>query len=137
MGYHTEFRGALKFNSKLTGSQMASIRQIIGEDCRNHPEWGVSHLAYIDLQLLDDNSGLTWDGSECTYHMPELVNVVISQIRKQYPDFGLSGSITAQGSAVGDIWELYIGEDGLARKRGLVISRECITCPNCAEIISL
>jgi hypothetical protein len=120
MGYHTEFRGSLRFNTKLTETQLSAIKQILREDCRDHPEWGAMDLTYIDLALLSDNSGIQWDGSEKTYQMPELVNVVITQMRREFPGFGLSGVMTAQGSAVGDLWELYISDDGFARKRNLV-----------------
>lgn len=126
MGYHTEFRGVLHFTTKLTAPQQAAIQQILGEDCRNHPEWDASDLTRIDLVLLVDGNGISWDGSECTTDMPEKVNVVIREMQKQYPDFGLSGVMTAQGSDVGDIWELYIGEDGFARKRELMITSKSL-----------
>jgi len=48
--------------------------------------------------------------------MPELVNVITTQMRREFPDFGLSGVMTAQGSDVGDLWELIIAEDGFAKK---------------------
>lgn len=137
MGYHTEFRGALRFTNKLTVSQLAAIRQILGEDCRHHSEWNASLLTRIDLILLNGNGGITWDGSECTTDMPEKVNVVIREMQKRFPEFGLSGVITAQGSDVGDIWELYIGDDGFAKKRELIITREIIPCPHCGEAIDL
>jgi hypothetical protein len=117
MGYHTEFRGSLRFNAKLTETQLSAIKQILREDCRDHPEWGAMDLTYIDLALLPDNSGIQWDGSEKTYHMPELVNVVIRQMRREFPDFGLSGTLSGQGEAIGDLWELYIADDGLAKSR--------------------
>ena len=81
-------------------------------------------LTYIDLALLPDNSGIQWDGSEKTCNMPELVNVVIRQMRREFPDFGLTGVISAQGSDVGDLWELYIDDDGCAKKRKLVMIPE-------------
>lgn len=137
MGYHTEFRGTLQFNEKLTGKQLVSIKKILGEDCRNHPEWDASNLTYIDLALLDDNNGIAWDGSENTYKMPELVNVVITQMRRDFPSFGLIGVMTAQGSEVGDCWELYISDDGFAKKRKLVITEKIITCPHCTGTIDL
>lgn len=124
IGYHTEFKGSLLFNTKLTETQLSSIKQILREDCRDHPEWGAMDLTYIDLALLPDNSGIQWDGSEKTCRMPELVNVVITQMRREFPDFGLSGVMTAQGSDVGDLWELYILDDGFAKKRNLVVTPE-------------
>jgi len=139
MGYHTEFRGVLHFTTKLTAPQRSAIQQILGEDCRNHPEWGATDLTRIDLVLLLpwNGNGLSWDGSECTTDMPEKVNVVITEMRKQYPEFGLSGVMMAQGSNVGDIWELYIAEDGFARKRELMITREDIACPHCGGNIHM
>lgn len=137
MGYHTEFRGSLRFNIKLTETQLSFINQILREDCRDHPEWDTMDLTYIDLALLPDYSGIQWDGSEKTCSMPELVNVVITQMRREFSDFGLSGVISAQGSEVGDCWELYISDDGFARKRKLVVTEELITCPYCFDSINL
>lgn len=137
MGYHTEFIGVLEFTSELTAIQRAAIMEILGKDCRNHPDWDVHNLTRIDLELLPDYSGLVWDGSEKTSDMPGLVNVVITQMRKVNSDFGLSGKLLAQGQAVGDIWELYIAEDGFARKRQLTISEAVINCPHCGERINL
>jgi hypothetical protein len=135
MGYHIEFIGVLHFTTKLTAPQRAAIQQILGEDCRNHPEWETD-LTRIDFILLVDGTGIYWDGSECTTDMPQKVNIVIREMQKQYPDFGLYGAITAQGSDVGDIWELYIGEDGLARKRELMIIRGNISCPHCGKAMT-
>ena len=137
MGYHTEFRGSLRFNTELTETQLSSIKQILREDCRDHPEWGAMDLTYIDLALLPDYSGIQWDGSEKTCNMPELVNVVIRQMRREFPDFGLTGVISAQGSDVGDYWELYISDDGFAKKRKLVVTEEIIACPHCTGTINL
>jgi len=40
MGYNTDFKGELKFIPELKASQLAYIQGILGEDCRDHPEWG-------------------------------------------------------------------------------------------------
>ena len=136
MGYHTEFRGSLQFNTQLTETQLSSIKQILRADCRDHPEWDAMDLTYIDLALLSDNSGIQWDGSEKTYQMPELVNVVITQMRRDFPDFGMTGVISAQGSEVGDCWELYISDVGFAKKRKLVVAEEIIDCPHCSSSIT-
>ncbi len=60
MGCHTEFRGSLRFNTKLTETQLSAIEQILREYCRDHPEWDAMELTYIDLALLFDNSGIQW-----------------------------------------------------------------------------
>ena len=59
--------------------------------------------------------------------MPELVNVVIRQMRKDFPAFGLTGLMAAQGSDIGDLWELYISDDGFATSRKLYVTAAMVT----------
>jgi hypothetical protein len=132
MGYTTQFKGELKFTRELTGSELAKLKSMLGQDCRNHPEWDAGNgLYYIDLALLDDFSGLKWDGSEKTYNMDCLVNVVIKEMRKTVPDFSLTGKLVAQGEDIDDRWELLIGEDGLAIRKNTPPSGAAIICPHC------
>lgn len=133
MGYSTQFDGELLFTKELGAKQLAKLKKMLGEDCRDHPEWGADGLYYIDLEFNDDFTGLRWNDAEKTYYLDKLVNVVIKQMQQEFPDFGLSGTLTAQGEDVGDRWELSIGEDGLARKRDIVVTGKRITCPNCDE----
>ena len=67
MGYNTKFEGVLKFTRELKSSELAKLIPILGEDCRDHPEWGAGALYYVDLKIADNFSGLEWDGSEGTY----------------------------------------------------------------------
>ncbi len=131
MGYTTHFKGALSFVTEPHACQLAAINAMCGEDCRNHPEWEATGLYHIDLELTSDFSGIQWDGSEKTYDMDELVNLVIRQMRKRWPDFGLTGSLLAQGEDVEDRWSLVIGDDGMAKKVSLAVSGQIITCPHC------
>lgn len=134
MGYSTKFKGSLKFTEELTASQLAKLKRFFGEDCRDHPEWiGTSDLSYIDLKFLEDFSGIEWDGAEKTYSLEKLVNVVILNMRQEYPAFGLSGKLAAQGESFDDRWELVIGEDGLAHHINVVIVGTKLTCPHCEE----
>lgn len=133
MGYSTDFDGCLKFTSVLTGGeQIAKIETFLGEDCRNHPEWCQTGLTYIDLELLKDFSGLQWDGSEKTYQLVEKVNLIITEMKKEYPDFGLEGKILAQGEDIDDRWILSI-ENGLAVEKEIVIVGKDVQCPNCGD----
>lgn len=117
MGYNTEFTGELKFNTVLTAPQLVTLNAMLGEDCRDHPEWNApSNLYYIDLELNEDSTGIKWDGAEKTYNIEKLVNVVVSVMRAKWPRFGLTGKLNAQGEDAEDYWELIIGEDGLAHK---------------------
>jgi hypothetical protein len=137
MGYHTEFKGKLEFTTEMTATQLAALKKMLGEDCRDHPEYEAPGLYYIDLELMEDFSGLEWSGAEKTYDMEQLVNVVIKQMRKQWPEFGLSGILAAQGEDIEDRWELRIGDDGFAQKRKIVISGTRIVCPHCEGTIIL
>ncbi|MBI1923859.1 hypothetical protein HYR99_06375 [Candidatus Poribacteria bacterium] len=131
MGYHTDFKGTLKFTHPLTAEQIAYLKTILGEWCHNHPEWNVPHLRYgVDLELLDDASGLQWNGAEKTYDMDEIVALVIRLMKERYPDFGLTGKLLAQGEAIDDRWQLSI-ENGEVKTRDLAIEGKEIECPHC------
>jgi hypothetical protein len=138
MGYNTNFKGELRFTKELTASQLAALSSMLGEDCRDHPEWGAGkNLYYIDLELTKDFGGLKWNGAEKTYELEKLVNVVITQMRKQWPDFGLTGSMAAQGEEISDRWALVIGEDGFAHKQPIAMTGEIVECPHCGEKFAL
>lgn len=132
MGYSTEFKGELRFTKELTAKQLAKIKTFLGEDCREHPEWGNVGLSYIDLELTDDFDGLKWNGSEKTYDLVEKVNLLIDNVKKKYPDFGLSGNLVAQGEDLEDRWVLSI-ENGKAVERKTAIKGRKVTCPHCDE----
>jgi len=131
MGYSTKFKGELRFTVEPTASQLATSKAMCGEDCREHPEWNAPDLYYIDLELTEDFSGLRWSGVEKTYDLDKLVNVVIGEMRKKWPDFGLTGTLAAQGEDVEDRWELTIGEDGMAHKMNIAVAGKIVMCPHC------
>ena len=134
MGYTTEFKGELKFTSELTARQLAFLKSMCGEDCREHPEWNApEHTTYMDLELTPDFGGLRWSGAEKTYEMVGLVNTVISHMRKAWPEFGLTGELQAQGDEARDRWTLVIGKDGLAKKVPVVPTGRIVKCPHCDE----
>ena len=113
MGYDTQFDGILKFKNELTIPQLTKIRTFLGEDCREHPEWGKTNLTYIDLELSKDYSGLEWDGSEKTYDLKDKINLIITEMKKSFPDFELEGHLLAQGDSIEDRYYISI-ENGLA-----------------------
>lgn len=131
MGYSTNFTGELRFTKELTASQLAHLSSMLAEDCREHPEWNAPDLYYIDLELTPDFGGVRWNGTEKTYSLEKLVNVVITQMRKKWPDFGLTGTLAAQGEDAEDRWALTIGDDGMAHKEKLVITGQRVKCPEC------
>lgn len=131
MGYSTRFTGELKFTDEATATQLAALKGMLGEDCREHPEWGATNLSYIDLELTDDFDGLKWDGAEKTYSLDALVNVVLDQMRKRWPEFGLVGQLAAQGEEVGDRWSLLVDAGGRARRVDIALTGQVVTCPHC------
>ena len=93
MGYTTQFKGELKFGRDFSGSELSKLKSMLGEDCQDHPEWKTNDLYRVDLELLDDFSGLKHDESEKTYSLEKIVNVVIKEMRKTVPDFSLVGKL--------------------------------------------
>lgn len=133
MGYNTQFTGELKFKKPLNSVQLGALSKILGEDCRDHPEWGEQGLSYIDLEITRDFSGIKWDGSEKTYDLEEKVNLVIKLMQEDYPDFELEGALLAQGEDIVDIWKLVINEEGKAEKKIIPIDGETVKCPHCKK----
>jgi len=133
MGYSTEFKGILKFTNELTASQLAEVKKFLGEDCRNHPEWAKArNLYYVDLELTNDFSGLCWSGAEKTSDMVEIVNMIIHNMKYLYPEFGLCGSLKAQGEDFEDTWELVF-ENNIAVAKKLIRTGNIIKCPYCEQ----
>lgn len=130
MGYNTQFRGKLSFTKGTTVAALSKLNRFLGEDCRDHPEWGAKHLTYIDLKLTSDFSGIEWDGSEKTYDLCEKINLVIDKMREEYPNFGLEGELLAQGEDFEDRWMLKIKNGKAIRVDVTIIGQKC-ECPSC------
>lgn len=132
MGYNTDFKGEFKFTKELTASQLSKISSFLGEDCRDHPEWNAPNMTYIDLELLEDFSGIKWDGSEKTYDMVDKINLIINNMKKTMPEFGLIGKMLAQGEDIDDRYEILI-QDGYAFEKKIQPSGSKIVCPHCEQ----
>ena len=134
MGYTTTFKGTLKFTGEVTAAQLAKLNQYFGESTDDFPDLGLLRHdgGYIDLRLTKDFSGIEWDDeTEKTYNLEKIVDALIQAMRKEYPQFGLTGSLLAQGEDVEDRWDLFIDQDGRARKRQVALPGTKITCPHC------
>ncbi len=131
MGYSTQFDGELKFTKELTATQLAAVKQFCGEDCRDHSWIYSDDLTYIDVELLDDFSGIKWNGAEKTYKMEHLINVIIHNMRQRWDDFGLTGSLIAQGDEHDDRWLLEFNSEGIAMRKKMAVIGTCVTCPHC------
>lgn len=134
MGYSTRFQGELRFTVAPTAEQLVHLNAIFGEHPNHHPEWDVSRTAeigYIDLELTRDLGGIKWSGAEKTYGMVGAVTLVVAEMRKRWPDFGLKGTLQAQGEDIEDRWTLAIGDNGHAVKIVTDMSGKIVRCPEC------
>ena len=120
MGYSTQFKGKLKFTTDIPLTTFKYLQSILGEDCRDHPEWNAGKLTYIDLQVTDDFEGIEWNGSEKTYDLVDKINLIIKLMKEKYPKFGLTGELLAQGEDIDDRWILKM-EDNIAIQKEIVI----------------
>jgi hypothetical protein len=136
MGYTTNFVGELKFATELTAAQLAALNAMLGEDVRDHKEWAhdpKAYVGYIDLELLKDFTGLQWTGAEKTYGLEEAVNIITREMRKQWPDFRLTGHMNAQGEDFEDRWSLVLDDEGIASKQPVVLTGQRVECPHCGK----
>jgi hypothetical protein len=137
MGYNTNFTGELKFTTELSAAALLKLQSFFDEDCRDHPEWGAeaAGLTYIDLELTKDGKGIQWNGAEKTYELVEKINLIIGLMKKEFPEFGLSGSMTAQGEDVEDRWHIVFreGREGYCEMQDAVINGRTVECPHCKE----
>ena len=131
MAYSTEFKGTLKFNRNLSHTELARLKSILGEDCRDHPEWEIAYdripcwdtstqyadLSHMDLGLNEGFDGIEWNRSEKTYDLVDKVNLITSLMREVIPDFQLTGLLEAQGEELNDKWKLVVCEDGWAERQ--------------------
>ena len=134
MGYNTDFSGVLTYKNPITDEELEYLNTFMDEDCRDHPEWGRTDLTWIDLMC--DEDGIQWNGSEKTYDLVEKINLIIDQMRKKFPGFELEGALEAKGEKFDDYWILDI-EDGRAvmKTAKIVVNDEINYCPHCGEPI--
>ena len=138
MGYSTNFTGELKFTEELTGSELAALKGFLGQDRRSigfnndsiyeGGKYG-SYWYHIDLEFLDDFSGIKWNECEKTYDLDCIINWLLD---KSGVDFGLTGELLAQGESYDDRWRLAI-VDGKAKRIDFPRIGDKITCPHCEE----
>lgn len=134
MGYNTRFSGTLKFTTPVTVQMLAKLNTMLGEDAGKIAKSSDREYGYIDLVVSKDFSGIEWDsGTEKTYFLEKSVNVVIAEMRKEWPEFGLTGQLMAQGEDMEDRWMLVMEDDGLAHKRKVAITGQRVKCPDCGH----
>lgn len=137
MGYQTQFKGAVKFTRELTARELAYLKGMFWLDEDDFEKGGYIVPAerphYIQYELTEDFDGIQWDGSEKFYKAVEAMNFIIVNMKAKFPDFGLTGRMTAQGEEFDDRWELVIGEDGMAHEVRTPPAGTVVKCPHCEE----
>jgi hypothetical protein len=150
MGYSTDFMGLLKFKHEPTVAELAKLETFMGEDIRSHPDWVEDvkklypreYLTYINLEITNDGKeapvGICWDGSEKSYDMVAKINFILYEMRKDFPDFDLVGTLEAQGEDASDRWYVVM-EKGQAVDKNAFIAPEDeeIECPHCHKFFTL
>jgi hypothetical protein len=112
MGYSTEYNGSLDFTKPLSEVEKTYLIGVLYKD--NSTQY-FSRPAYsLELTRLQD--GLQWDGSEKSHIEADQINTLIREMRKLFPDFGLTGELLAQGEDPGDISKIRINKDGWAEE---------------------
>jgi hypothetical protein len=135
MGYTTQFDGTLRFTHELSVPQLAKLQTFFGEDPSDHPEWlkePGDQYSYLQYELTKDFTGLEWDGGEKFYNAVEALNLILLNMRAEWPGFGLEGELHAQGEDMRDRWVLAI-ENGRAVRRDVKIEGSIYECPGCGE----
>lgn len=134
MGYTTKFDGVLSFNRELTDAEILKLQSFNQENPDDHPNWvrtDGDRYSYIQWEVSPCFGGIQWDGSEKFYNSVEALNMVIKTMWLASPDLRLSGTILAQGEEAGDVWQIHIGEDGLAYSKEIPKPSDLIICPHC------
>jgi len=135
MGYTTEFEGVLKFVKEPTIAELVKLKSFMGEDVREHPEWiqeDFTDYSYIQWEITPDYSGIQWEGSEKFYCAVESINLILVNMRAEFPGFGFTGELLAQGEDFTDRWKLVI-RDGKAVREEIEIAGEIYRCPHCEK----
>jgi hypothetical protein len=129
MGYSTDFEGVLTFDCEMNVVMLRSIKNLLGGHSR---DLGVpsNDSGYIDLELTNDFTGVKWDGGGKTYNLQHSVTAIIRKMREQFPQFGLSGELIAQGEDPDDKWRLTV-VDGVGIKTDIPPTGTQVSCPSC------
>lgn len=137
MGYTTKFEGALKIVGDPTLSMIKELKKFLGEDTRDHEEWGdAGDCYYIQYELTEEMDGIKWDGSEKFYGAVDAVNIITRNMRKTFPDFAFSGELLAQGEDLPDRWRLVM-KDGVATHVDHPHAGKIVQCPDCGHEFEL
>lgn len=132
MGYSTQFKGILKFAADPSPQQLAELNKWFAADVRDK----VPTANYVDFKFAKDYSGIQWSNGEKFYGAEDVVNFLIAEMRKRWPDFTFTGELLAQGDDIDDRWRLRM-VDGLATKVPDPPTGRKVTCPHCERQFTL
>lgn len=133
MGYNTHFDGVLYFNDDLP---VKAIKHILCTIANREATYNGKKI-YIQFEVTKGLDGIQWDGSEKFYDAVDAVNYIIEKVKSVYPNFSLSGEITAQGEDSFDRWKLAINDKGRAYKKEIIGDKGKVHCPHCGKDFNL
>lgn len=139
MGYNTDFTGELYFTNKLSVNELDILNQFLySVDVREHAEWdNPAGVTWIELQMVFDcvgkESGIKWNGAEKTYAMDKAIELILREMRKEFPEFGLKGTLIGQGEDIDDRFSIFVdGAEITVLPLGVDADLR-VTCPHCGH----
>lgn len=139
MGYNTDFAGELNFTNKISAAELELLNQFLNSvDARERTDWdNPAGVSWIELELVLDSdeqaTGIKWNGAGKTYDMDKALELVLREMRKQFPDFGLKGTLVGQGQDIDDRFSVIVdGADVSVLPLGLDNDLH-VRCPQCGH----
>jgi len=128
--------GKFYFSRDLLLQEFKYLKEMLGEDCRDHPEWlSAPEATHIDFQVSEDYTGIEHDGSEKTHHIMENLALIENRMQQIDPEFYLHGEMTiSDPDYPREYYKVskHKGDDEFHWDTGS-IGGHWIECPNCEE----
>lgn len=129
MAIGTTFTGTLLFDDDIKLKQVKKIETYLGVNCQDYPEWVMTDgLGHVALKINADTTGIEWDGTDGIDNMVGLINMVIENMRNDWDDFALIGTMNVQEPVLDD-WSLEVNR-GYAK---VVSAAPTVVCPQCSH----
>ena len=105
MGYNTQFQGSLRVSGI---SSLKAFDYLANEVLQKEHKGKIKH---INLEYNWGMGTLSWNNAEKTYDMDKAIELVISEMQKEYPTFNLNGNLLAQGKRINDRYIIQVNNN--------------------------
>jgi len=106
MSYQVDYEGQLKIINPSV-KVIAKLQMLCGADL-----WEMGYdtdCRYLDLELAEGMEHLKHDGSEKSYEMGQQIQALLTEMRKDFPEFKLEGCLEVEDEFGGSY---KVGGDG-------------------------